>query len=192
VLCALSAFGGIVITGEYGSGMMRTSLIAAPQRRELLLGKTVVVTAISFLLGQVVSFGIVLIELSIVGNRPAPINPWPHGFASAVMPAFATGLLVTVGALVALGVGAAIRSTAGMLVSMITLLLILPSIAGFLPYPWNIRIAAVLPLNLATALANSTATISSPLSPLGAGLLMIGYVALALGAGALVLTQRDA
>ena len=192
VLCALAAFGGIVITGEYGSGMMRTSLIAAPRRRTVLVGKAVVVGVISFVLGQVVSFGITLIELVIVGDRPAPINPWPHGLASAAMPAFATGLLVTVGALIALGVGAVIRSTAGMLVSMITLLLILPSIAGFLPNPWDIRVAAVLPLNLATALANSTATISSPLSPLGAGLLMIGYVVLALGAGSLVLSTRDA
>jgi hypothetical protein len=108
------------------------------------------------------------------------------------MPAFATGLLVTVGGLIALGIGAVIRSTAGMLVSMITLLLILPSIAGFLPNPWDIRVAAVLPLNLATALANSTATISSPLSPLGAGLLMIGYVVLALGTGLLVFSKRDA
>ena len=192
VLCALAAFGGIVITGEYGSGMMRTSLVAAPQRRAVLLGKTVVVAVTSFVVGQVVSFAITLIELPIIGNRPAPINPWPNGLASAAMPAFATGLLVTVGGLIALGVGAVIRSTAGMLVSMITLLLILPSIAGFLPNPWNIRVAAVLPLNLATALANSTATISSPLSPLGAGLLMIGYVVLAVGAGAFVFSKRDA
>jgi hypothetical protein len=192
VLCALAAFGGMVITGEYGSGMMRTSLVAAPQRRALLFGKTAVVGVVAFVLGQVVSFGMTLIELVVIGDRPAPINPWPHGLASAAMPAFAAGLLVTVVSLVALGLGTVIRSTAGMLVSMITLLIILPSIAAFLPSPWDIRVAAVLPLNLATALANSTSTISSPLSPLGAVLLMIGYVAVSLGVGAFVISKRDA
>lgn len=192
VLCVLAAFGGMVITGEYGSGMMRTSLVAAPQRRALLLGKAAVVAVVAFVVGQVVSFGITLIELAVIGNRPAPINPWPHGFASAAMPAFATGLLVAVVALVALGLGTVIRSTAGTLVTMITLLFILPSVVAFLPSPWDIRIAAVLPLNLATALANSTTTISSPLSPLGAGLLMVGYVVVSLGAGAIAFTKRDA
>jgi MFS family permease len=192
VLCVLAAFGGMVVTGEYGSGMMRTSLIATPQRRALLLGKTAVVAAVAFVLGQVVSFGITVTELVIIGDRPAPINPWPHGLASAAMPAFAAGLLVTVVSLVALGLGTVIRSTAGMLVSMITLLFALPSIVVFLPSPWDIRIDAVLPLNLATALANSTRTISSPLSPPVAGLLMVGYVVVALGVGAFVISKRDA
>lgn len=192
VLCVLAAFGGLVVTGEYGSGMMRTSLIAAPQRRIVLFGKTVVVAVTAFVLGQLISFAITLMELAIIGDRPAPINPWPHGFASAAMPAFASGLLVTMGGLIALGLGAMIRSTAGMLVSVITLFYVLPSVAGFLPSPWNIRVSAVMPLNLATALANSTHTISSPLSPLGAGLLMIAYVAVALGCGALVISTRDA
>ncbi|HJP79903.1 MAG TPA: ABC transporter permease [Pseudonocardiaceae bacterium] len=192
VLCVLAAFGGMAVTGEYGSGMMRTSLIAVPQRRALLLGKTAVVAVVAFVLGQVVSFGITLAELAIIGGRPAPINPWPHGLASAAMPAFASGLLVTMVGLVALGLGTVIRSTAGMLVSMITLLFVLPSIVVFLPSPWNLRIDAILPLHLATALANSTSTISSPLSPAVAGLLMIGYVVVAIGAGAFVISKRDA
>jgi hypothetical protein len=192
VLCVVAAFGGLAITGEYGSGMMRTSLVAVPQRRALLWGKATVVAAVAFVLGQVVSFGITLIELPIVGDRPAPINPWPHGLASAAAPAFASGLLVAMVTLVALGLGAVIRSTAGMLVSMITLLYVLPSVVAFLPSPWDVRVAAVLPLNLATALASSAATTNSPLSPTGAALLMVGYVAVALGAGAYVMSTRDA
>ncbi|HEX3778035.1 MAG TPA: ABC transporter permease [Pseudonocardiaceae bacterium] len=192
VLCLLAAFGGLAITGEYGSGMMRGSLVAAPQRGLLLSGKVAVVGAIAFVVGQAISFGMTVIELAIIGNRPAPINPWPHGIASAAMPAFASGLLVTVVGLVALGVGAVIRSTAGMLVSMITLLFILPTIAAFFPSSWGVRLDAVLPLNLATALANSVPTISSPLSPLGAGLLMVAYVVVALAAGVFAVTRRDA
>nr|WP_042177896.1 ABC transporter permease [Kibdelosporangium sp. MJ126-NF4]CEL12838.1 putative integral membrane protein [Kibdelosporangium sp. MJ126-NF4]CTQ98524.1 putative integral membrane protein [Kibdelosporangium sp. MJ126-NF4] len=185
-LC-LAVLAILTITAEYATGMIRTSLTAVPQRSRMLLAKLPVVALVTFVVGQVVEFGMFFIGRLIIGDRPIPGNT---DAVSAKIPyLFGLGLLVMVVGLVGLGLGAAIRSTAGAIVSVAVLVFVLPGLAGLLPSPWNDRVAAVLLPNLASQLAGTDP--AAVLSPLGALAVMAAYLITALGAGLLMITRRD-
>jgi hypothetical protein len=51
VLLAFSCLGAAIVVAEYGSGLIRTTFAAVPDRRAVLAAKVAVVTAITTLLG---------------------------------------------------------------------------------------------------------------------------------------------
>jgi ABC-2 type transport system permease protein len=144
--------------------------------------------AASLVTRLVASFGMYAASWAAVGDRPAPIRPW-ESVESGLMTPVAGGIVVTVVALLALGLGAAIRSTAGTLVTVTVLIFVVPAMAALLPSPWDERVFGVSLVNLATALAGSADTV---LSPVAAAIVAAAYAVIPLGAGAMVLTRRDA
>ncbi|MGH8880567.1 MAG: ABC transporter permease, partial [Stackebrandtia sp.] len=181
-------FAALTVTGEYATGAIRGSLMAVPRRGRLLAAKLVVVGGCGLLLGQAVSFACLGLTLWLAGDRPAPIAPW-QSVSEAIMPTVSEGLVMTMLALVAVGLGAVIRSSAGTLVALTGLLFVLPSMVFFLPKPWDARIFGVMPTNLAAPLAGSP---NATLSSLGAGVTMLVYVLGFATAGVLFLRRRDA
>ncbi len=160
-----------------------------PRRLALLAGKAVVVAAGTLVVGQLVAFVSFAATWLIVGDRPPPIAPWqPGAAADGIAVTLSAGLSLVVAGLVGLGIGTAVRSTAGMLVTVTALLFVLPSVVEFLPGPWGDRLGAVSLTNLVVELAGTLP--DAPLSPVGALAALAGYVLLALGAGAVVLTRR--
>ncbi|WP_245617044.1 ABC transporter permease [Amycolatopsis taiwanensis] len=185
----LAALGGLAITSEYGTGMIRSSLVAVPRRWLMLAGKVTVVGLVTLLAGQALAFLLLLAVALIIGDRPVPIAPWPS-LADGIPSAFSSGLVLMVIALVGLGVGAIIRSVAGMLVTMAGLLFVLPVVVNFLPSPWGERVSAVMLPSLGAQLSG---TASHPLlSPAGAAAVLVGYLVAALGTASIVLARRDA
>lgn len=188
LLFLLATFGALVITAEYGTRAIQSSLTAVPDRRRLYLGKAVVVAGTALLVGSVVSGALTAVVRAVVGGRPAPINPWTST-SQAVLAALGAGLLAAVVALVGFGLGAVIRSSAGTLVALGALLFVLPVVVGFLPSGWADRIG---PLCLTALPGVIAGTAPHPwLSAPGALAVMGGYVVVALGAGALTMGRRD-
>ena len=202
-LC-LAVLGVLTITAEYATGAIRVSLTAVPRRWPLLAAKTVVVAAVALAAGEVVVLAIFLVSRAIVGGRPIPGNTAP--LATELPALLGLGVSVMVVALVGLGLGAALRSTAGAICAVVALLVVLPTIAPLVPAPWGGRLAAVMLPDLAGQLAGQagiqagaavvlvggTAGGGSPLlSPPEALLVLAGYAAAALGAGLLAITRRD-
>ncbi|HET9138369.1 ABC transporter permease [Actinophytocola sp.] len=185
----LGALGALAVTTEFGTGMIRPSLAAVPSRLAMVAGKTAVVGAVALVAGEVAAFGAFLLSWSVAGTYPAPLWTW-SSVSDAVGPVFCSGLSVAVCGLVGLGIGLVVRSTAGALVSLGGLLFVLPSLAFFLPEPWDTRIAAVMLPNLAWQFEETSDT--SVLSPGAALLAMAAYVLVAVGAGAVALVRRDA
>ncbi|PSL52589.1 ABC-2 family transporter [Saccharothrix carnea] len=185
----LGVLGALAITSEYGSGMIRTALVSVPQRRAYLLAKTVVVASASLVVGLAATFLAYQSGELITGDRPAPISAYTS-FTEALPILLAnTASLVLLG-LLGLGLGFLLRSTAGALVSLCALLFVLPSLTLILPDPWNERVYSVMVPSLAPQLSGEVS--GTPLSPVQAGLVMVAYVVLALGAGAVALLRRDA
>ena len=60
----VAVLGALIITGEYSSGQIRSSLAAVPRRGQLLLAKAVVLAVVSFLLGSLSVF--------LPGRSPSP------------------------------------------------------------------------------------------------------------------------
>ena len=52
----VAVLGALIITGEYSSGQIRSSLAASPRRGRLLVSKAVVLTIVAFILGSVSVF----------------------------------------------------------------------------------------------------------------------------------------
>ncbi|HEU5472883.1 MAG TPA: ABC transporter permease [Actinophytocola sp.] len=185
----LAALGALAVTAEFGTGMIRPSLVAVPDRLAMVAGKAAVVAALSLVVGQLVAFGTFLLSWWIAGAHPAPLWLWPS-VSDAIPSVLASGLSVTVCALVGLGIGLLIRSTAGALVTLAALLWVLPSVAFLLPVPWDLRIAAVMLPNLAPQLDPTFEFVVLP--PWAVLLTMALYIVAALAWGTLAFTRRDA
>jgi ABC-2 type transport system permease protein len=189
VMFLVGSIGALSITGEFGTGTIGPGLLAVPRRRVLLAAKAVVTGAVGGAAGLVFALLAVAGAMLLLGDRPAPLNPWPH-WSAAVPTVLCSAVVVLVTTAVALGVGALLRSTAAALTSLGGLVLVAPVFAHFLPAQWHLRLASVLLPNLAPQLAGGEHAYL--LSPVGAAAVLAGYAVVALGAGALALDRRDA
>lgn len=189
VQLAMAVLGVLVMTSEHASGLIRTTLQAVPRRPLVLVGKALVVGALTLAVGTASVVGTFLAARAIVGDR-AMEPGYTTAAADEVPLLLASGLSVLVFALVGLGLGPLLRSAAGAIVGIVALLFVLPTVARMVPEPWGERLGSVLLPNLPGQLVDH-ASATGVLPPVGAALVMTAYAALALGAAAVVLTGRD-
>lgn len=186
---AAGVIGALAITSEYSGGMIRTVLVAVPQRVSVLVAKVVVVGFGALALGQVVSFLAYGTGVVIIGDRPAPLAQFAS-FGDAVPSVLANGLSIAAVALTGLGFGLLLRSTAGALTTLSFLVFVLPMLAVVLPEPWNDRVVSVTLLYLTPQI--SGAIENAVLTPGWALAVLVAYPVVALTAGAVALVRRDA
>jgi ABC-2 type transport system permease protein len=184
-------FGALLITGEYASGTIRTTLSATPKRPVLLVAKigvTTVITAafceflsfVSFFLGQIVLAG---------GGAPSASLGTPGAFRAVAM----TGVFIALLALMSFGFGLILRSTAGSIAAFVGVVFVLPLVMRAI----SERDLRYLPTNILTNSIMSTVNPGPggnlrPLSPAVGLLLMAIYAAVPLIAGAVLFVRRDA
>ncbi len=124
VALAGGVFGALLITGEYSSGTIRTTLAAAPKRPLLLATKVgvtavltvvfcVVLSFVSFFLGQAILSG---------GGAPSATLASPGAARAVVM----TGLFIALMALMSFGFGLIFRSTAAAIAAFVGVIFVLP------------------------------------------------------------------
>jgi len=127
----------LVITSEYSTGMIRTTLLANPRRRTVLAAKTVIVGGVVLVLGLATSAACFQIGqwflrgngFNYDGGYPA-VTLADHEALRAVL---GTGVYLGLLAVFALGVGAVLRHTAGA-ITVVLAALLAPVIAlNFLP-----------------------------------------------------------
>jgi len=170
----IAVLGAMIITSEYSTGMIRTSLTAMPRRGVVYAAKAIVFTSvalvislttsfIAFLVGQAMVagtgvgaslFGSIKIPANASFNGPgSPGHPPTATFqgtevisASSVLSAvIGTALFVTLVAVIAFGLGAIIRHTAGTITTVIGIMFIVPVIVQALPNDWSSDIMRFFP-----------------------------------------------
>lgn len=191
VALAGGVFGALLITGEYSSGTIRTTLAATP-KRPLLLGTKMVVTAtltvvfcevlsfLSFFLGQAILSG---------GGAPSANLGSPGALRAVVM----TGLFIALLALMSFGLGLIFRSTAAAIAGFAGVVFVLPLVVHGISEP-SLR---YVPSNILTNSIMATVSqrpggIDPPLAPAVGLALMALYAAIALAVGAVLFVRRDA
>lgn len=189
VMFFVAAIGAMLITSEFTTGTIGPGLLAVPQRRVLLGAKATVAGAVGVLAGLLFASLAVVGAILLVGDRPAPLNPW-QSWTDALPTVLCSALVVLVASTVALGLGAVLRSTAATLVTLGGLVLVAPIFAHFLPTVWHLRFASILLPNLTAQLAGDHHPYV--LSQAGAVAVTLGYACLALGAGVVAFGRRDA
>ena len=183
---AIGVLGVLVVTGEYTTGMIRSSLMAVPRRLPVLAGKAVVFAASTFVLMLVSAFVAFLLGQQALGTHGTTLGA-PHALRAVI----GVSLYLTVIALFAVGLGFVLRSTAGGIATLFGLLLVLPGLGRLLPDTWQPHVLPYLPSN-AGAGVYSVQTEPGMLSTwTGFGVLCAWAVA-ALLVGSFLLRRRDA
>jgi ABC-2 type transport system permease protein len=188
----IAVLGVLMITGEYGTGMIRATLSALPKRVPVLWAKALVFAVVVFVVGFVASFvafvgGQALLHSALSGIG-VHVSLGTNGALRAIL---GGGLYLTAVGLFGVGLGFMIRNTAGAIAALFGALLVLPSIISALPQSLYNDIFKYLPLPAGTQVL-TTHQDHSLLGPWsGIGILAL-YAAAALAGGLVVLRRSDA
>jgi ABC-2 type transport system permease protein len=186
---AIAVLGVLVITGEYSTGMIRSSLIAVPKRLPVLWAKIGVYAAVSFILTvPAVIIGFFASQSVLSRHHILQISFGDPGVARSLL---GGALYVTLVGIFALGIGAIVRNTAGGIATFAGIFFVIPPLMNILPVSWNNAISQYLPSEAGRQLFSLHQGPHS-LSPTMGGLLMLGYCALAVAVAAVLLVRRDA
>ncbi|MEU4094839.1 ABC transporter permease subunit [Streptomyces sp. NPDC026673] len=142
-LCVIT-LGVLVITSEYGTGMIRTTLTACPQRGRVLTAKAIVFFALSFTVTTVACALSALMNYGAFGGRAVGENDFrsarlvvENGLTTAsgtqwLGATVGVGLYVALLGLLSLAVGALLRHSAGAITTMMGLVLLPLIVAIFM------------------------------------------------------------
>jgi ABC-2 type transport system permease protein len=123
--------GALVATNEYGSGLIRTTLAATPQRGLVLAAKAVLAGMVSFALAVVITFAIFFTGQGLLSAGHAPhVSLGGHNVLAHLL---GTVYYMTAAGLIGLFTGVLVRSAAAAITSMFGLLLVFPVLADRLP-----------------------------------------------------------
>jgi hypothetical protein len=151
MMIAAAAIGALAITGEYSTGLIRTTFTAVPARRSVVAAKVVILTAVMTGFGVVVSAASFGVVQTILSGRHAEVT---IGYPGAPRIVVASALLAPLAALVGAAVGVVVRHSAAAVAASIVILQAIPVlihdgghtsaiVAHALPYwAWN-RLVAI-------------------------------------------------
>ena len=183
--------GAIAVTGEYSTGMIRSTLTANPVRGSVLAAKAVVLAAFLFV-SSLIIFGITAVAVSaVVAGRDQSID-WSN-YEVSFGPILTASLSMAVFALIGVAFGFILRSGAGAIAATVGLLFVLPivvsmfSIAGE-AWRWVVDAGNYLPSAAAQNIILPGGALDEPI----AYLTLAGWVVVTLLSAWAVLRTRDA
>jgi ABC-type transport system involved in multi-copper enzyme maturation permease subunit len=183
--------GALAITSEYGTRMMGTSLAAMPRRGVFYAAKAIAVTCVTLVVALVTSFASFFAGQAFLASTHAGASITSPGALRAVL---LTALFVTCCALLAFGLGAVIRYTAGAISGLFALFFVVPLVSNVLPKSAQNNVVRWLPGNsaLLQIVAAKPTGAHYVFGPYGQLVVLAGYAAIAVAAGALLFRRRDA
>jgi len=186
-VCAI-VLGALAVTGEYGTGMIRSTLAATPVRGRVLAAKAVVLTALLFVAGTVTAL------LGYVGGNyfleREGVGMALEGDVARSM--YGNGLYMAGLGLFAAAVGFVLRHTAATLSAVLALMLVVTNMVLLIPGDTGRWITKLMPANAGSVVATPV-----PFNPFlldawtGFGVFVAEITVLVLLAW-LVLRRRDA
>lgn len=186
---AVGVLGVLLITSEYASGLIRASFAAVPRRLPILWGKAALLVAATVAVSLPAALVTFLAGQSILGRQHLAVSLGQPGVARAVL---GSALYLAVAALLGLGLGALLRSTAGGISALFGLLFAVQIAAGFLPGSLSSDVGKFLPANAGQAVTIVHTDPASSLAPwAGFGVFCL-YAAVVLGLAAGRMRRGDA
>lgn len=185
---AIGVLGVLVMSSEYTTGMIRTTLTAVPQRRTLLAAKALVFAAVAYVVCTAAAFVAFFAGQSVLAQKSADVSLSDPGVLRAVLGA---GVYLTLIGLLGLALATLLRRTAGAIATLFGLVLVLPALTEALPSPWDTDVGKVLPINAGRAMF-TVRTDTDLLSP-GWGLVtLLVIVGVAFTLALVAIARRDA
>lgn len=131
---AVAVLGVMVISTEYSTGGIRTSLTAVPKRLRLLGAKAVVLAVLSLVVGTVTCFVAFFLGQLLLAQAKIDTS---LGQPQVLRAVFGGGLYLAASAMFGLAVGALLRHTAGAITLVVGALLVVPPFTQLLPGSWG-------------------------------------------------------
>lgn len=192
----LVVLGVLVISGEYSTGMIRSTFASVPTRLPTLWAKAIILAVSSFLVG------IVSVAISYLVTLPilAPLHLVPDlGDREAVRIMVGSALYLTAMALLALAIGALLRHSAAAIASVLGLVLVVENVfqipltffqkvSPFLPSTAGARL--MMPQEQIDALAQTTK--GAILSPWQGYAVLLVWVVVIMTVAVVLMKRRDA
>ncbi len=190
---AIGVLGILVMTAEYGSGTIRATFAAIPNRLLVLVAKTAVYAVVALVVSEALAFAAFAIgQLILTGSTPHAVLGQP-GVLRAVA---GGGLYLAVLGLLALGIATIVRHTAGAISAFVGVLFILPLIVQALPTSISNAVARYLPavigVRMMTVHVGFRGNDAPTFGPWVGLAILVGYAVVVLAVGAWLLVRRDA
>lgn len=132
-ILVLGSLAVLLVASEFGTGMIRSTLVAVPKRLPAFWAKALVLVAVSYVLTLVASFLTFLISIPILNGYGIHMGFDRDGVVSGI---FLGGLYVAGVALIGLSLGTLLRNSAGGIMVLVALFFVLPfgtQLAGLIP-----------------------------------------------------------
>lgn len=185
----IGALGVLFVTGEYSTGMIRSTFAAVPKRLPVLWGKLTVFVAITATAMIAACFVAFLSAQALISHYRVGYSLSDPGVLRVVIGTGAYLMLIgTIGAMI----GWIVRSTPGALVTYIATILVLPVLFGNVLGHWGKQVAKFLPSNAGGSFVHSIRGLDGPaLAPMIGLVVLLLWVAVAIGVVAIQLPRRD-
>jgi len=187
---AVAVLGVLAITGEYSTGMIRSSFAAVPRRLPVLAAKAIVLFVASFVVGLVTSAASWAIAVPVLAGKGFDAQFFT---ASTMWNILGAATYLGLVAVFALGLGTILRAGAGGIAAALGVVFLLPIIVGLVGRLTNIdwinKAQAYLISNAGGGMAGSK---NADFEPWQNVLVVVVWTAAAIVAGAIVLKRRDA
>ncbi|MGI8335960.1 ABC transporter permease subunit [Actinomadura scrupuli] len=185
---AICVLGVLVISSEYSTGMIRSTLLAVPGRLGMLVAKCVVFAVLVFVVAEVIAFPSFYLGAAILHSK-ATVSLSDPGVLRAII---GIGLYLAVLGLFSMAIGAIVRHSAGAITGVIGFVLVLAPLTQALPGKVGRYVHAYMPTEAGHLIGQAQRTSDGVLTPWqGFGVFVLWTVAL-LAVAAYLLKHRDA
>jgi ABC-2 type transport system permease protein len=186
---AVGVLGVLLITGEYSTGMIRSSLTVVPSRLPMLWGKLAVFAGTVFLTMLAASFTSFFVGQALLSGKHLDASLSDPGALRSV---FGAALYLTVAGLTATAIGALLRNTAGAIATVVAVLFVIPPLTNLLPTSLTDHFVQYLPSNAGAVMLDGTFGVAHPLTPWTGFGVMCAYAVVLIGFAAWRLRRVDA
>jgi ABC-2 type transport system permease protein len=183
----IGVLGVLLISAEFHSGTIRSTLAAVPDRRLVLASKAAVLAVVTFAVSLASSVIAFLVSQHILAGKHLDASFSDPGVARAVI---GGALYLTVAGLLGLGIASIVRHSAAAIGTLIGVLLVLPSLVGFLPGSLGHNVGRYLPSNAGSAVIKLNPD-KWDMAPWTGLALFAGYAVATLVVGTILLRRRD-
>jgi ABC-type transport system involved in multi-copper enzyme maturation permease subunit len=182
--------GALVLTAEYSTGMIRTSLTAMPRRATVYAAKALVFAVVALVVTLISAFVAFFLGQALLASTHDNATLSGHDVLRAVV---GGALYVALVGLFAFAAGAIFRHTAATITSVIGLLFVIPILVQLLPHSWRFDIVRWLPSSAGQAISTTVGPQDAHLfSPWGQFTVFAVYTAILLIVGGILFRRRDA
>jgi ABC-2 type transport system permease protein len=186
---AFGVLGVLLMSGEYSTGMIRSSLTAVPRRLPVLWGKLAVFAGAIFSVSLVTSFISFFVGQALLSSHHLSVAiTAPDALRSVI----GAALYVTVAGLIGVALGGLLRNTAAGISTFAAAFFVIPPLTGLLPASVSDHLSQYLPSNAGEALWGGTRGVTNVLSPWTGFAVLCGYAVILIAAAAWRLRRADA